>query len=271
VTGLYTISAAGVVFKSILILKDLKSLKSLVHYTALTSFASSCSSWITGDVFTMFAIDFCSQLSLYRLSLPSDIADEPVLLLLDGHISQRNITALMVFYSFNVDILIIQGHTTHVLQPFDVGIAAALKAEFKQQLQQEINSLVSELTDGQRTNADALRCHMVAAFLNAFHKVTTPGNLDSAFAATGFIPFSTTRPLDSPFVATAPTGVSEGIVRWPAAVNAELLTGPDYLQRLFAEENGRVMTDQDFLLIALETIWNRLMMGELQSGHIMTP
>jgi hypothetical protein len=132
VTGLCTISAAGVVFKSIIILKDLKGLKSLVHYTALTSFASSCSGWITGDIFTMFAIDFCSQLSLYRLSLPSDIADKPVLLLLDGHISRMNITPLMIFYLLNVDILIIPGHTTHILQSFDVGIAVPLKAKFKQ-------------------------------------------------------------------------------------------------------------------------------------------
>jgi hypothetical protein len=143
------------------------------------------------------------------LSLPSDIADEPVLLLLDGYISGRNITALMIFYLFNVDILIIPGHTTHVLQPFDVGIAAPLKAEFKQQLQQEINSLAAELTDGQRTKTGALGCHMVAAFLNPFHKVATPGNLYSAFTATRFIPFSPTRPSDSPFVAAAPPGVFE--------------------------------------------------------------
>jgi hypothetical protein len=56
VTELCTISAAAVVFKSIIILKDLKSLISLVHYPGLTSFASSCSGWITGDVFTMFTI-----------------------------------------------------------------------------------------------------------------------------------------------------------------------------------------------------------------------
>jgi hypothetical protein len=209
VTQLCTISVGGVVFKSIIILKNLKSLKSLVRYTALTSFAFLCSCWIAGGVFTMFAIDFCSQLSLYRFSFPEDIADQPVLLLLDAPISPRNITALMIFYLFNVDILVISRHTTDVLQPFDVGIAAPLKAEFKQELPQEINSLAAELTDGQRTKTDALRCHMVAAFLNVFHKVMTPGNLYSAFAATGFIPFSPTRPLDSPFVVTAPPGVFE--------------------------------------------------------------
>jgi hypothetical protein len=270
VTGLCTISAAGVVLKSIIILKDLKGWKSLLHYNALTLFASSCSGWITGDIFTMFAIDFCSQLNLYHLSLPSYIADEPVLLLLDGHISQRNITVLMTFYLFNVDIWIIPCHTTHVLQPFDVGIAAPFIAEFKQQLRQEINSLAAELTAGQRTKADTLRCHMVAAFLNVFHKVTTPGNLYSAFAAKGFFSFSSTRPLDSPLVATVPPSAFEGIARRPAAVNAELPTDPDYLQHSFAEKNGRVITNHDLSPIDLEAIWNRLMMGEVQSGRILT-
>jgi hypothetical protein len=69
---------------------------------------------------------------------------------------------LMIFYLFNVNILVIPGHTTHVLQPFDVGIAAPLKTEFKQQLKQEINLLAAELTGRQRTKANALRCHMVA-------------------------------------------------------------------------------------------------------------
>jgi hypothetical protein len=53
-------------------------------------------------------------------------------------------------------------------------------------------------------------------------------------------------------------------------MNAELPTDPDSLQRVFAEENGCVMTDQDLSLIDLEVIWNRLMMGELQSGRILT-
>jgi hypothetical protein len=46
-------------------------------------------------------------------------------------------------------------------------------------------------------------------------------------------------------------------------VNTELLTDPDCLQRLFAEENGCVITGQDLALIDLEAIWNRWMTGEL--------
>jgi hypothetical protein len=189
-TGLCTISTGGTVFMPIIVLKELKSLKSLVSYIILASFASCPSGWIINDLFLMFVIDFCIQLSVHRLPLPSDRFEEPALLILDGHISRTNITALMIFCLFNVDVLILPGHMTHGLQPFDFGIACPLKSEFRQQLMEEVNALRMEMIDSQRIRVDVLRCRMVAIFLNAFHKVTTSGNLYSAFETNGFVPFS---------------------------------------------------------------------------------
>jgi hypothetical protein len=119
-------------------LKELKGLKSLANCTGLASSAFSSSDWITGDLFLMFAIDFCAQLSVYRLSLPPDPSEEPTRLILDGHISRGNITALTIFCLFNVDALILPGQKTHVLQHFDVGVASPLKSEFKQKLTEEV-------------------------------------------------------------------------------------------------------------------------------------
>jgi hypothetical protein len=75
-TRLCTISAGGAVSKPIIILKELKSLKSLANDASLASFASSFSGWITSDLFLMFAMDFCVQLRVYRLSLPPDLFQE---------------------------------------------------------------------------------------------------------------------------------------------------------------------------------------------------
>jgi hypothetical protein len=55
----------------------------------------------------MFAIDFCTQLCAYRLTLPPKIAGEQVLLILDGQESRANGTALTIFCLFNVDVLIL--------------------------------------------------------------------------------------------------------------------------------------------------------------------
>jgi hypothetical protein len=94
----------------------LDKFESICKYAPLTLFASSHWGWITGDLFVIPAIDFYGQLSLYRSSLLSDIAGEPVLLILDGHISFGNITAPQIFYVFNLDILILSCHTTHVAE-----------------------------------------------------------------------------------------------------------------------------------------------------------
>jgi hypothetical protein len=97
---------------------------------------------------------------------------------------------------------------------------------------------------------------MVAAFLNAFHKVITPGNLYSVFETTGFVPFSSTRPLEFPFVAAAPAGVFDGIVGQTNGVSAELLTGFDFIEHLSAEQNGMIMTDQDLSQMDVDAIWS---------------
>jgi hypothetical protein len=50
ITGVCSISAGGTVFRPIIILKQLKSLRSLSQFTPLASFASSDSGWITKDL-----------------------------------------------------------------------------------------------------------------------------------------------------------------------------------------------------------------------------
>jgi hypothetical protein len=270
-TGVCTISAGGAVFRPIIILKQLKSIKSLCQFSHLASFASSSPGWITGDLFIMFALDFCAQLSLYRMSLPPELVDEPVLLILDGHGSRAKVTALMIFALFNVDVLILPGHTTHVLQALDVGVNSPLKVKFKELLAQGINEFIEWVNQGNPSKADTLRCRMVEAFLNAFHAVTTPGNLYSAFAATGFVPFNPIRAQESPFVADAPPGVYEGAAPRANNVNAELLTDPDNLQLRFAQKYGRPMTPVDLNGMDLGKTWNDLMQGSLDSGRILTP
>jgi hypothetical protein len=110
---------------------------------------------------------------------------------------------------------------------------------------------------------------MVATFLNAFHKMTTQGNLYSAFETTEFVPFSPTRPPEFPSVAAAPASVFEGIVRRTNSVSAERLTDFDSIQRLFAEQNGRIMTDQDLSQIDVDAIRSELMTSQLANGRIL--
>jgi hypothetical protein len=75
-----------------------------------------------------------------------------------------------------------------------------LKGKFKEELMREVSLILELITQGNPSKADALRCRMVAAYLNAFHAVTTPRNLHSAFEATRLVPFNPERPQESLFV-----------------------------------------------------------------------
>jgi hypothetical protein len=271
ITGVCTISAAGTVFRPIIILKRLKSLKSLSAFVHLASFASSASGWITGDLFAMFAIDFCAQLSVYRLSLPPELANKSVLLILDGHATRGHLLALLIFSLFNVDVLILPGHTTHVLQALDVAINSPLKTEFKRLIRDYIFKFVAVLQKGDRSKADVLRCQMVKAFLNAFSMVTSPDNLHSAFEATGFSPFNPERPHESRFLANGPSSLFEGIVQRPNSVNSQLLTGQEALRTRFFEQTGRVLKDADLSRINPDEVWRKLTNGTLEAGRALTP
>jgi hypothetical protein len=240
ITGVCTVSAGGTVFRPMIILKKLKSLKSLVQYTHLASFASSASGWITGD---LFAINFCAQLSVHRLTLPPELMYDRGLLILDGPATRGNLLALLIFALFNVDVLILPGHTTHVLQALDVVINSPLKAEFKRLLIAAIAQMVGDGTAREGSKADTLRCQMVDAFLNAFTAVTTPKNLYRAFEATGFSPFNPARPPDSRFLAAGPDGLFEGVRERPGSVNAQLLTAQDALEHRFLEQVGRPLSE----------------------------
>jgi hypothetical protein len=269
-TGLVTISAGGACFRPIVILPDLLTLKTLTKFEHLTSFATSGTGWITADLFLMFALDFCAQLTQYRLTLPQPIANDRVLLILDGHGTRANLIGLMIFHAFNVDVLILPGHTTHVLQAFDVCVASPLKTEFKKLLQARLEELL-HLPPGSRMKAAKLREIIVGAFLDALHKATSPGNLESAFATTGFVPLDPTRPLQSPFVSEGPDGVFEGIRTKPNPINAELLTHPVKLNEMFRGRTGRDMQPQDLMNINLAAQWQRLRDARPAQGKALSP
>ena len=54
----------------------------------------------------------------------------PVLLILDGHSSHISIEAVEFARSNGVHMLCIPAHTTHILQPLDVGVFKSFKAAY---------------------------------------------------------------------------------------------------------------------------------------------
>ena len=54
----------------------------------------------------------------------------PVLLIKDGHTSHTSIEVIELACANNVDLLCLPAHTTHILQPLDVGVFKSFKAHF---------------------------------------------------------------------------------------------------------------------------------------------
>ena len=141
ITAVITISGSGTSFKPLIILPKLKKLKKLEELSEFCYFSSSESGWMNKNVFLIYSILFCHQLSQYKMSLPKDLRSQRTLLIVDRHKTRINFFAVKILDFFGVDLLILPGHTSHLLQPFDVSVASPLKASFKSSLEAKLREM----------------------------------------------------------------------------------------------------------------------------------
>jgi hypothetical protein len=207
-TGCITVSAAGKLFKPMVILPNLKKLKGLSKFTDHASFASSSTGWMTTELFTIWARDIVAQISWYRQQdLPAELRQEWIVIVLDGHVSRFNFQACHLLNWARIGVLLLPPHSTHVTQPVDVGLTAPVKTAFKSKLTDSLRgSIVLDLSGHdarqplKKNCADELRCKLVAAFLHGIQAGCTVPNIRSAWEKSGLCPFCPERALNSQFV-----------------------------------------------------------------------
>lgn len=196
-TAVVTFSATGKVFKPGIILPNLKKLPpELEEFREDADFYGTKSGWMTKSVFDLYCLNLAHEVSAWRATLQPELRTRRVLLLLDGHGSRRTARAIRYLNAFRIDVLTFPGHSTHVLQPFDVGIAGVFKGELLKQIQKSGDRLATR--DGPSATAIGLkRWCLVCACLEALQRSLTRNNCRAAFRATGICPFSPERPLSS--------------------------------------------------------------------------
>jgi hypothetical protein len=198
-------------------------------------------------MFLIWVIFFLSDLFLYRQSLPQEVREEKVLLVLDGHQSRSNLEALWLLYLFDVEVLIIPGHTSHVLQPFDLTIASPLKTYLSQIISELSLPSIEEIIDDdinvekQRT-AEETRKLFIRAFVDAFRKAATISNVRSGFEKSGMVPLQPWIPMSNGRVAPVNDKLFAGIKK-VASIGSSVLTDMDQLQAIAVKERGRPMSD----------------------------
>ncbi|EXA30734.1 anhydro-N-acetylmuramic acid kinase [Fusarium oxysporum f. sp. pisi HDV247] len=155
---------------------------------------------------------------------PMNITDGR-LLIVDGHGSHTSDEFMTMCYLNNVHLLFFPAHTSHVLQPLDLGCFSSLKTAYRRLIGEH-----TALTDATKVGK--------ANFLEFYAKAREIGlrkeNVQSGWKATGLYPKSVAKPLNSRWVVVAKRPAI------PLRVTSDISTpkrGGDVI-KLFAEKSG---------------------------------
>ena len=85
-----------------------------------TLFANSANGWINTELYLQW-FDF------FLRSIPPT---RPVLLIQDGHASHMSVELIKLARANNIHLLCLPSHTSHILQPLDVGVFKSFKSNF---------------------------------------------------------------------------------------------------------------------------------------------
>jgi hypothetical protein len=101
------------------------------------------------------------------------------LLILDGHDSHHSVDFEDFCKANNIVTLCMPPHSSHFLQPLDVGCFSPLKVSYGKQIEQMMRMQITHIT----------KEDFFDAFVEAFHASITPNNIQAGFRAAGLVPF----------------------------------------------------------------------------------
>ncbi|XP_043228646.1 uncharacterized protein LOC122384902 [Amphibalanus amphitrite] len=137
-----------------------------------TVFEYHPSGWMQTDIFTRWFQHFI------RHAKPS--AEEPALLILDGHMTHtRNLDVIEMARANHVTIVVIPPHTSHRLQPLDVGFMKPLNTFYVQAIEKFLR---------QNPGRVVTLYQIARLFGEAYLKAATPATAINAFKKCGIFP-----------------------------------------------------------------------------------
>ena len=146
-------------------------------------------------------------------------------------------------YLFDVQLVLIPPHTSHLLQPFDVVVASPLKNYFKEELvSQKFNNYIQNGIDIIKQTRRELRDSLIHSFINSLRKSCTIENIQSGFRQAGIVPINAEEPLSSQY---SMLPENEAYNR-DDLLKDYCLNSEENLKEIFLRENGRPMTEEDF-------------------------
>ena len=272
-TAAVTVNGAGHRVKPLFILPNKCTLRTLETFEDSAYFASSSTGWMTKGLFRYYAMTFVTELSLIRLRLPASLREEPVLLFVDGHPSRWDFLANLIFCTFNVDVVTFPGHTSHLLQMFDVCLASPLKTEFKNQMIQgefpdfDVTDPQANFSEYRKKSLRELRSLMIESFISAYEKTFTTRNCRKSFSATGVSPCCPPNRSRKPYA--MPPRHPSIVPKRSGKASSCWLTSEEALAAMFRDEHGRDLQKED-LRVSLAQIDRDLRRSRIEHGIPLT-
>ena len=195
------VSASGYVLPPMMIYPRKKAVPDNFREGAYpnTLFESSESGWMNGNIFIKWFNFFVENIPPSR----------PVLLIMDGHGSHISIELIELARANGIHLLCLPSHTSHLLQPLDVGVFKSFKSYFNKACTQYMKEY-----PGRVITADILASMVAKAFSNSL----TPVNIMGGFKRSGVWPINpgeaTDRRID-PSTALRNQSSSKGSVASP--------------------------------------------------------
>jgi hypothetical protein len=201
---------------------------------------SSPSGWQTRETFFLWTVFFCHWAEMYRSELREYwMRHSPILLIVDGHTSRACPAALQLMRLFNIELLILPAHTSHILQMFDIGIAA----DFKRKVSTYLRDY--EQKDLFPTMAAKMRWATISAAAKAWDTAASYEACRKSGEIAGICPFNINRALENRFVIHTDAPI-EAPVRNNFNINGHLITKKQFITDL--QEHLR-QVNRDFRLL----------------------
>ena len=184
------------------ILSSLKNIPESIqdsHISQRANISVNQNGFMTKDLFYQWSISFTEWLVRYRQELHKS-PESPVLLFLDGHSSRMCPEAIENFRNNNVMVITFPSHLTHIMQPFDVGLAYPMKAYHKNILRKLKKSIKRNNGNDYVLSISDKRILLMESVLDSLQQTLIHSNITNSFMATGICPYNPSIVLSSPYV-----------------------------------------------------------------------
>jgi hypothetical protein len=237
ISGMFCFSAVGTVVKPMIIIPYQNSFTPDIHEIISRNecwLFSSNTGWETKDTFFLWAVCFCIWVNQFRSELPNpQLRTHPILLILDGHSSRKDLPSLQLFNAFKIIVLILPSNVTHLLQPFDIGIAAVFKKNIK--------IMFSQLKTMDRTIFETettfYRYICIESCIRAWNSSASPELCKTSFRISGLFPTDIEKVFEGKYITDEEFLVNHIALRSKKIrqlfrINSRILTNEDFIENM---------------------------------------